>query len=59
MLPVDFVELLLLRVMILECESVLSLRGSIATSFPGFSPTRPTKRSRAGRREPWERGWVD
>ena len=23
-----------------------------ATSFPGFSPTRPT-----GRREPWERGW--
>ena len=23
------------------------------TSFPGFSPTRPT-----GRREPWERGWM-
>ena len=28
----------------------------ITTSFPGFSPTRPTLR-RAGRREPWERGW--
>ena len=35
------------------------------TSFPGFSPTRPTEREResslslrrAGRREPWERGW--
>ena len=26
----------------------------ITTSFPGFSPTRPTVR-RAGRREPWER----
>ena len=30
--------------------------GVKATSFPGFSPTRPTLR-RAGRREPWERGW--
>ena len=59
MLPVDFVELLLLHVMILECESALSLRGSIATSFPGFSSTRPTSLRRAGRREPWERGWVD
>ena len=33
-----------------------------STSFPGFSPTRPTERERvplrrAGRREPWERGW--
>ena len=27
------------------------------TSFPGFSPTRPTELRRAGRREPWERGW--
>ena len=29
-----------------------------ATSFPGFSPTRPTEREnrRAGRREPWEQG---
>ena len=26
-----------------------------STSFPEFSPTRPTER-RAGRREPWERG---
>ena len=28
----------------------------LSTSFPGFSPTRPTERERAGRREPWERG---
>ena len=28
----------------------------ISTSFPGLSPTRPTERRRAGRREPWERG---
>ena len=26
------------------------------TSFPGLSPTRPTARERAGRREPWKRG---
>ena len=26
------------------------------TSSPAFSPTRPTERRRAGRREPWERG---
>ena len=25
------------------------------TSFPGFSPTRPLE---AGRREPWEQGWM-
>ena len=32
---------------------------SFSTSFPGFSPTRPTERTRrAGRREPWERGWI-
>ena len=30
---------------------------SYTTSFPGFSPTRPTELRRAGRREPWERGW--
>ena len=30
--------------------------GESATSFPGFSPTRPTERT-AGKREPWERGW--
>ena len=30
--------------------------GESANSFPGFSPTNPTLR-RAGRREPWERGW--
>ena len=29
---------------------------SYTTSFPGFSPTRPTELRRAGRREPWERG---
>ena len=29
----------------------------LATSFPGFSPTRPTER-RASRREPWERIWT-
>ena len=28
-----------------------------STSFPGFSPTRPTELRRAGRREPWERNW--
>ena len=27
-----------------------------ATSFPGFSPTRPLSLHRAGRREPWEWG---
>ena len=26
------------------------------TSFPGFSPTRPTELRKAGWREPWERG---
>ena len=31
--------------------------GSYTTSFSGFSPTRPTELRRAGRREPWERGW--
>ena len=30
--------------------------GESANSFPEFSPTNPTLR-RAGRREPWERGW--
>ena len=30
---------------------------SYTTSFPGFSPTCPTELRRAGRREPWERGW--
>ena len=28
------------------------------TSFPGLSPTHPTER-RAGRKEPWERGWCN
>ena len=28
-----------------------------STSFPGFSPTCPLSLRRAGRREPWERGW--
>ena len=28
------------------------------TTFPGFSPTRPTELRRAGGREPWERGCV-
>ena len=27
-----------------------------STSFPRFSPTRP---GRAGRRKPWERGWLN
>ena len=31
--------------------------GKKSTSFPGFSPTRPAELRRAGRREPWERGW--
>ena len=36
--------------------AVLPGNTKFAISFPGFSPTRPTKRERAGRREPWERG---
>ena len=32
--------------------------GQLTTSFPGFSPTRPKRLRRAGRREPWERGWT-
>ena len=27
---------------------------SCTTSFPGFSPTRPTELRRVGRREPWD-----
>ena len=36
-------------------QKVLCTTISMATSFPGFSPTHP----RAGRREPWERGWLN
>ena len=44
-----------------SCAAIIGKRtGAIdprrATSFPGFSPTRPMERERAGRREPWERG---
>ena len=30
----------------------------LPTSFPGFSPTHPLSLRRAGRREPWEQGWL-
>ena len=48
-------------VMTSSCAAIIGKRtGAIdpggATLFPGFSPTRPTERERAGRREPWERG---
>ena len=43
-------------------SKALCLSYKTSTAFPGFSPTRPTELStepyrRAGRREPWERGW--
>ena len=51
-------------VMTSSCAAIIGKRtGAIdpgrATSFPGFSPTRPTERERAGRREPWERGCLE
>ena len=38
-------------------EWKLVLANKLATSFPGFSPTRPYERDRQVREGTWERGW--